>query len=89
MVKIEKKIYPEYFEEVLNGNKTFELRLNDFDINKGDILVLKEWSPEKKEYTGREVEKEVGFVGKWRIQDLKFWSQEEIEEKGIQVISIK
>lgn len=88
-MKIEKKIWPEYFEKVLNGDKTFELRLNDFEINQGDILILKEWSPETKDYTGREVEKKVGYVGKWKIQDLKFWSQEDINEKGLQVISFK
>lgn len=36
MKKIEKKIWPEYFQEILNDKKTFELRLNDFEINEGD-----------------------------------------------------
>ena len=90
MRKIEKKVWPEYFEEVLSGQKTFELRLNDFDINEGDILVLKEWDPNTKEYTGREVEKAVDYVGKWKIDDLtKFWPKEEIEASGLQVISLK
>ncbi len=90
MQKIEKKVWPEYFEEVLSGQKTFELRLNDFDINEGDILVLKEWDPNTKEYTGREVEKAVDYVGKWKIDDLtKFWPKEEIEASGLQVISLK
>jgi len=90
MKKIEKKIWPEYFQEILIGKKTFELRLNDFDINEGDILILKEWNPKTKDYTGRELEKEVGYVGKWKIDDLtKFWSREDIDSKGIQIISIK
>lgn len=90
MNKIEKKVWPEYFQEIIEGNKTFELRLNDFEINTGDILVLKEWNPETKEYTGRELEKEVGYVGKWKIDDLtKFWPIEDIESKGVQVISLK
>jgi len=37
MKKVEKKVWPEYFQEILNGKKTFELRLNDFDIAEGDI----------------------------------------------------
>ena len=53
MKKIEKKVWPEYFQEILDGKKTFELRLNDFDIKEGDTLVLKEWNPETKDYTGR------------------------------------
>jgi len=62
----------------------------DFDINEGDVLVLKEWDHETKDYTGRKLEKKVGYVGKWKIDDLmQFWPREEIEAKGIQVISLK
>jgi hypothetical protein len=90
MNKIEKKVWPTYFEEILKGKKSFELRLNDFDIEEGDVLVLKEWDPETKNYTGRELEKEVGFVGKWTIDELtEFWPRKDIEEKGIQIISLK
>lgn len=90
MKKIEKKIWPEYFEQILQGKKTFELRLNDFDIADGDTLVLKEWDPETKLYTGREIEKQVGYVGKWKITELeKFWPQEDILDKGIQIISLQ
>lgn len=90
MNTIEKKVWPEYFEQILNGSKTFELRLNDFDIAEGDTLLLKEWNPETKSYTGREVSKTVGYVGKWKIDELtKFWPKEDILEKGIQIISLK
>ena len=90
MKKIEKKVWPKYFQAILDGKKTFEFRLNDFDIEEGDIFVLKEWDPETKVYTGRVLEKKVGFVGKWTLDDLThFWPKEDIEEKGIQVISLK
>ena len=90
MIKIEKKIWPEYFQQILDDKKTFEVRLNDFDIGEGDILVLKEWDPKTKNYTGREIEKTVGYVGKWKIEELtKFWPIEEINDKGIQVISLR
>lgn len=89
MQKIEKKVWPKYFQEILDGKKTFELRLNDFEINEGDVLVLKEWNPETKGYTGRELEKKVGFVGKWKIDELtQFWPREDIDTKGIQIISL-
>lgn len=45
---IEKKVWPEWFQKILDGVKTFEVRLADFECNSGDILVLKEWSPETK-----------------------------------------
>jgi len=41
-MKIKKKIWAEYFEFVNSGKKNFELRLNDFDINESDFLVLGE-----------------------------------------------
>lgn len=89
MRTIEKKIWPEYFGQVLKGGKTFELRLNDFEVEAGDTLVLKEWDPEAKDYTGRELTRTVGYVGKWKISDLtKFWPKEDIEENGLQVISL-
>lgn len=89
MNKIEKKVWPEYFQQILDGKKTFEVRLNDFEINDGDTLVFKEWNPDTKDYTGRELERKVGYVGKWKIDDLtRFWPREDIEEKGIQVISL-
>lgn len=89
-MRIEKKVWPEYFKQIVDGKKTFELRLNDFDISEGDTIVLNEWDPETKDYTGRTLEKQVGYVGKWKIDDLtKFWSRKDIDDKGIQVISLK
>lgn len=44
------KILPEFFEEVVNGNKRAELRLNDRDFKVGDIYELREWDGKK--YTG-------------------------------------
>ncbi|MFH1178561.1 MAG: DUF3850 domain-containing protein [bacterium] len=90
MQKIEKKVWPEYFQQIIDNKKTFEVRLNDFEIEEGDTLALREWDPNTKSYTGRKIEKEVGYVGKWKIGELeKFWSREDIDNKGIQVISLK
>jgi len=55
----ELKILPNYFKDVLLGKKTFEIRKNDRDYGVGDTLILKEWD---KEYTGREIEKEVSYI---------------------------
>jgi len=88
MVTIKKKIWPEYFDAVTSGKKKYELRLNDFEVNEGDILELEEWDPKTKKYTGRKVNKKVTFVGKFKIDKL-FWPKAEIEEKGIQVISLE
>ena len=90
MQTLEKKVWPEYFQAIADGKKTFELRLNDFEIQEGDTLLLKEWDPGTKEYTGRELSRIVGYVGKWKIDELiQFWSQKDIDEKGLQIISLK
>jgi ASC-1-like (ASCH) protein len=89
MKTVEKKLNTEYFQAVIDGSKTFELRLNDFDIEEGDTLLLKEWDSETKTYTGRELSRTVGYVGKWKIDELtKFYPKEDIAEKGIQIISL-
>ncbi|OGZ63329.1 MAG: hypothetical protein A3C58_02940 [Candidatus Staskawiczbacteria bacterium RIFCSPHIGHO2_02_FULL_34_10] len=85
---IKKKVWPDYFKAIVSGKKKFELRLNDFDVNEGDTLILEEWNPKTKEYTGRKIEKIVTYVGKFNIDKL-FWSEEEIKEKGIQIISFE
>ena len=89
MAEIHKKIWPGYFEEVLSGKKKFELRLNDFDIQEGDSLVLEEWDPEKKEYTGRKVEKKVTSILKFKPDELPFYSPEEVQKHGLQILSLE
>lgn len=37
-----------YFEDVAMGYKTFEIRKNDRDFQKGDFLLLIEWNQDKK-----------------------------------------
>ena len=88
MLKIEKRCWPEYFQAILDGKKAYEVRLNDFEIGEGDVLILREWNPETKEYTGRTIEKKVTYVGKFMLDKL-FWPKEEIEKHGLQVISLK
>ena len=86
-MKHEKKVWPEYFQKILNGDKTFELRLADWECKEGDILILKEWDPETQEYSGREIEKTVTYVGK--TKNMTFWPKEEVEKYGYQIISFK
>jgi len=88
-MKIEKKVWPEYFQKILEGVKTYELRLADWKCNPGDILVLKEYCPETKKYTGRVVEKEVTYIGKFKPYETGFWKKEEIDKYGYQIISLK
>ena len=86
---VEKKTWPKFFEKILSGEKTFEFRLADFDIEPGDTLVLREWDPETKDYTGRQIEKDVTVVVKTKGQTFHNHTPEEIEKYGWQVIGIK
>ena len=89
--RIIKKVLPGYFQDILDGKKKYELRLNDFEIEPGDILVLEEWTsadPKDRQATGRVIEKQVTYLWKCKIQDLWF-SEEDIKEKGIQIISFE
>lgn len=86
-MEVRKKAWPVFFERVLSGKKKFDLRLADFEIKEGDILILEEWDPETKEYTGRKIEKKVGYVVK--TKDEKHYTEEEIDKYGFQVIGFE
>jgi len=86
-MKHEKKVHPPYFQYILDGKKTFELRLADWDCKEGDNLILHEWDPRTKKYTGRKLEKKIIYVIK--TKDINFWSQKEIDKYGYQIISFK
>ncbi len=86
-MRIEKKVLPEYFDKIASGEKTFELRLADWECNPGDTLLLREWNADTKDYTGREVEKKVTYVLK--TKDVTLFPQEDVEKYGFQIISIQ
>jgi hypothetical protein len=63
------KILPEYFDAVLSGDKTFEVRsIKDKTFNLGDTLRLREWHYSAEiagangGYSGREVSVEVTYI---------------------------
>lgn len=56
------KILPEYFEAVVKGEKTFEIRKNDRDYCVDDELFLNEFDLVKQEYTGRKTKVIVTYI---------------------------
>ncbi|MFZ3054769.1 MAG: DUF3850 domain-containing protein [Minisyncoccales bacterium] len=87
MAIVKKKIPPEYFELVNSGKKNFEVRVAEFKVEEGDTIILEEWDTKTKQYTGRTIEREVGYVLNF---DLNTFGQEElIKEKGLVVFSLK
>ena len=59
-MKHELKIYPKYFEAIIDGKKTFEIRKNDRGFRVGDRVVLKEW--DNIVYSGREIHAEIKYI---------------------------
>ncbi len=84
MSVIKKKTWPDLFNDVKSGKKKIDLRLADFDIEEGDILVLQEWDPQTGQYTGREIRKKVKYILKFSLND--FGQKDKIEEKALYVI---
>jgi len=91
MKTIKKKIWSEYFDDIASGKKKYELRLADFYVEEGDVLVLEEWDQKTKKYTGRTKERKITHVGeKWQLEDLlKYWTKEEIKEHKLQILSLE
>lgn len=55
------KIYNKYFDAVVDGSKTFEIRENDRNFQVGDVLVLIEID-ETRKATGNSIVKEVTYL---------------------------
>jgi hypothetical protein len=58
------KIWPQWFDAVRIGIKTFEIRKDDRNYNVGDNLVLEEFRPGVGEYTGRKLTKKISYISR-------------------------
>jgi hypothetical protein len=47
------KIKKEHLKSVINGSKKAELRYDDRNYQVGQIVLMKEWMPTKKRFTGK------------------------------------
>lgn len=70
------KTWPESFQAIWTGKKTFEIRKNDRDFRDRDILLLREWSKESG-YSGHTMRVRVIYlaIGTWGLpKDLAVMS---------------
>ena len=58
----ELKTWTSFFDAVLDGTKTFEVRRNDRGFKVGDRLDLMEFSPESNSYTGRHCHRFISYI---------------------------
>ena len=56
----ELKVLPKYFERILEGEKTFEIRKNDRDFQTGDKIILYEY--DGTDYTGSYVRGYITYI---------------------------
>lgn len=86
MATIKKKSWPKIFSLMKSGKKKFDVRVADFKIKEGDKLILEEYDPKKKKYTGRKLVKRVKYVLKFRLNS--FGQKSKIEKKGLYIIQV-
>lgn len=73
----ELKLYLDFFEEVISGEKSFEIRKNDRQFRVGDMLALNEYDGNR--YTGRSCLVYVDYI----------MNSPEYVKEGMVVMSIK
>lgn len=56
------KSWSMFFRDILTGERTSDIRLNDRRYAVGDILQLQEYDPVKGEYTGAEVQVKITYL---------------------------
>lgn len=70
---MELKCWPEFFQAIFDGVKTFEVR-KDEGYQVGQVIRLREYrnEPSRGEYTGREMEVEITYIlrGKRREEPI-------------------
>ena len=59
-IKHDLKLQSRYYDDVMMGRKTFELRKNDRDYQVGDVFVLREFDNNR--YTGRYFIQVIGYI---------------------------
>ena len=87
MSVIKKKTTPEDFKLVLSGVKKIEIRVADFELKEGDTVVLEEWDPVKKKYTGKSISRKVGYIHRFPLD--KYGQRKLIEKHGLLVFSLE
>jgi hypothetical protein len=81
------KCWPEFYNEVITGQKKFEFRLNDGNYKTCDALLLQEYSSHKKLYSGRSTKVRVTSV--LEVEAIPFTGKGCIEIKKCVIMSIE
>ncbi len=56
------KTWPEYYQAIIEGKKTFDIREDDRPFTVGDFVRLEEWNPTTKQLTGRIADYKITYL---------------------------
>jgi len=56
------KTWVAFYQELVDGKKTFEFRQNDRNYQVGDEVIHREYDPEKEEFTGRQLFTTITYI---------------------------
>ena len=88
MAIIRKKCWPKWFKIFISGKRKFDLRLADFKLKTDDILVLEEYDPKTKKYTGRKASFKCKRVERSAKNPLQFYKVEDVKKHGFWIIQL-
>ena len=84
----EKRTWPEFFQRMLDGKKNCDIRLADFQLREGMVLVFREWEPSQGGYyTGRTLVRRVKNLMK--VKFGRFHSRRDLEQYGQYIIELE
>jgi len=89
MATIRKKCWPEWFDKFCAGERTFELRLADFDLKTGDTLIFEEYDPKSGKYTGRKANFYCKKVEHSAQNPLQFYNIDDVKKHGFWIIKLE
>lgn len=56
------KTWPKFYDDMVAGLKTFEIRLNDRNFKAGERVTLVEFDPATNLYTGRKINRRIVYI---------------------------
>jgi len=89
MAKIEKKAWAGIYDLFNSGERKLEIRLADFDLKSGDSIILKEYDPKMKKYTGRQTELKCKHVEQGLKDPLRFYDADKVKKHGFYIIEFE
>jgi hypothetical protein len=60
------RTWPQFFGPVLDGSKPFVVGPNNHAYQAGDMLIINEWCPKKRDFTGHSCRAVITYASEWQ-----------------------